>query len=141
MLKLDGPAAPAVYGVAALDGNGTLDSKTLTVLLASHTCPGCTPPPIQLVDFAVRGLGGIAGVVPVRASITRINATSANPKAAWESFGAPDYPTPREIAALHASSEPSVHPVGVRTLPSGDVEVTGVVLEPHTVLALKVHLQ
>jgi xylan 1,4-beta-xylosidase len=39
-----------------------------------------------------------------RATVTRIDAGHANPRAAWEAMGSPEYPSPHQVEALQAAS-------------------------------------
>jgi xylan 1,4-beta-xylosidase len=41
---------------------------------------------------------------PRRATVTRIDAGHANPRAAWEAMGSPEYLAPHQVEALHAAS-------------------------------------
>ena len=129
-------------------------SRVLTVLLVSHACPGCAPLKHKTVDLDVTGILGPAGlgsggggavVIGSRANLTRINSTSANPKAVYEGFGHPDYPTPRQIAAMHAAAIPAVHSVKVTVTkaqgkPPGGFKISGIELEPYSVVAVTVAL-
>ena len=83
--------------------------------------------------------GGLGGVSSTAATVYRINATSGNPKAEWEKQGAPDYPSPRQIAAIHAASEVKNPTVKV-TCRDGKIGLAGVTVEPYSLVAVRVTL-
>ena len=85
--------------VAARIGAGD-DERSTAVLLTNVAMPRH---PIADERVALR-LAGLRGRRPRAATLTRIDATHANPKAAWLAMGAPEYPHPRQVEALHAAS-------------------------------------
>ena len=127
-----------VYSVALLDGADLHSSSTLTIIVANHACTHrcATPEPLN-VTLDLRGLSA----APKSATVARINASSANPKAKWEELGAPDYPSPSEIASIHAASAVLESPAAVVEHESGVWVVTDVLLEPYSVLAVKLRLK
>ncbi|HKO43769.1 MAG TPA: cellulase family glycosylhydrolase [Pyrinomonadaceae bacterium] len=71
----------------------------LTILLTNHTTPGHS---IETEDIEVRLENAPQ---PFSASIQRIDAEHANPKAIWEEMGQPEYLTRKEIDRLEEASE------------------------------------
>jgi xylan 1,4-beta-xylosidase len=96
------PTASAHVG--ADDGDGATSVLLLNVAMPRH--------PIATERVTVR-LAGLAGRRPRAALVSRIDAEHANPKAAWEAMGQPEYPHPHQVAALEAASvvEPEQLPV------------------------------
>ena len=84
-------------------------------------------------------MDGLGGASSTAATVYRINATSGNPKAEWERHGAPDYPSPRQIAAIHAASEVKNSTVKV-TWRDGKIGLAGVTVEPYSLVAVRVSL-
>lgn len=153
----------SLYSVALLGGSGgsshskaagtssNSEGQFLTVVLANHACPhDCARPPDLNISFTIHGsadvgAGGggssmlVLGDVDAGAvTVQRINATSANPKATWEALGAPDYPNPRQIAAIHAASVPSTEHVTAVKTGGNALAVQGILLEAYSVVILKV---
>ena len=75
---------------------------------------------------------------PVSALLSRIDDDHANPRRAWQDMGEPDYPSPRQVEALHAASalRPQIHPLRVT---EGRIECD-LVLPPQSIAALKICL-
>lgn len=137
-LSLAGADTKNVYSVALLDGADLQSSSTLTILIANHACTHrCAAPKPLNLSLSLRGLAS----APKSATVARINATSANPKARWESLGAPDFPSPREIASIHAASVVLESAAAVVERGSGIWAVTGVVLETYSLVSVKIRLQ
>jgi beta-xylosidase len=52
-----------------------------------------------------------AGMRAGAVSMARIDDRHANPVALWQSWGAPDYLSPGQVAALHVASAPVAEPL------------------------------
>ena len=59
--------------------------------------------PVAEVAVAIE-LAGLGGRRPREATLLRIDDAHANPRAAWEAMGRPEYLAPAQVAALEASS-------------------------------------
>jgi xylan 1,4-beta-xylosidase len=75
---------------------------------------------------------------PVSAQLSRIDDDHANPRRAWQDMGEPDYPSARQVEALHAASalRPEPHPLRVS---EGSLEFD-LVMPPQSVAVLKIEL-
>jgi xylan 1,4-beta-xylosidase len=93
------PAAGAHPTLAARVGGGDDDAWT-AVLVTNVAMPRHA---IAAGRASVR-LAGLRGRRPRRAHVVRIDDTHANAKAAWVAMGAPEYPLPHQVDALHAAS-------------------------------------
>ena len=113
LLTIHGVAKPAYRAFQLLHGLGderllvdgmhpTVDCTAarrggdLVVLLANHALPAHVIDAAQ-VRLRLAGAGGTPEV-----TVERVD---ADPRRAWEAMGEPRYPTPDQIAALHAASE------------------------------------
>jgi len=114
--------------VAAWVGGGE-DARSSAVLVSNVAMPRHE---IRAERVAVR-LSGLAGRRPRAATVTRIDESHANPRAAWHAMGSPDYPLPRQVDALQAASALAGEPIGV----AGDGATADVVLAlPPNAIAL-----
>jgi len=64
-----------------------------------------------------------------RATVTRIDASHANPRAAWEAMGSPEYPTPHQVEALRAASALVEEPLALERVTTPDGPRTRFALE------------
>ncbi len=71
--------------------------EDVSVVLSNHVFPGH-----EIHDAKVRLT--LLGEMPQRAWVERIDDTHCNPRALWESWGAPDYPDARQLSNLHEAS-------------------------------------
>jgi xylan 1,4-beta-xylosidase len=141
-LTLGHATNPDLHTVALLDGKDLAASKTLTVLVANHACRHrCPKPsPVRLNISITTGAGNTGRIYRSRvATVYRINATSGNPKAAWEKQGAPDYPSPRQIKAIHSASnvKKSTHSISWR---EHTAKVPDIMVEPYSLVAVRIDL-
>jgi xylan 1,4-beta-xylosidase len=107
------PTLTVVAGAPADDGTTAL--LLLNVAHPRH--------PVGEVAVEVE-LAGLAGRRPRAATLARIDATHANPRAAWEAMGRPESLQPAQVAALEAASALVPEAIGV----DGDGTVARVAL-------------
>eukprot|EP01047_Picozoa_sp_COSAG01_P006656 COSAG01_NODE_244_length_20489_cov_21.366748_5_plen_1217_part_00 len=141
-LTLGHATNPDLHAVALLDGKDLAASKTLTILVANHACRHRCPKPsaVRLNISITTGAGNTGRIYLSRvATVYRINATSGNPKAAWEKQGAPDYPSPRQIKAIHSASnvKKSTHSISWW---EHTAKVPDIVVEPYSLVAVRIDL-
>ena len=130
-----------LHAVALLDGKDLHSSTAATILVANHACRHICPEPSPVrLNISIAGIAADSLGATMAATLYRINATSGNPKAEWEKQGAPDYPSPRQIAAIHAASQVKNSTIAV-TWRDGKVEVAGVMVEPYSLVAVHVALK
>ncbi|MGQ0571052.1 MAG: GH39 family glycosyl hydrolase [Armatimonadota bacterium] len=103
-----------------------------TVLLTNHALPR-HPIAAEHVDIFLTDAPR-----PRSVSLERIDDVHANPRRVWEEMGAPDYPSPAQIARLQDSSALSSESVAWR-YEAGTIRMT-VTLPPHAVAAVTVRL-
>ena len=100
----------------------------LTVVLTNHALPRH---PISTERVCVH----IDRVAPPHAlTVRRIDASHANPKSAWLAMGAPAYPSPRQVEALHAASDLVWEPLDAQC--EGHTLHVELDLPPHAVAAV-----
>jgi len=75
---------------------------------------------------------------PISALLSRIDDDHANPRRAWQDIGEPDYPSPRQVEALHAASELCPEPYPLRVV-EGHIEFD-LVMPPQSIATLKIEL-
>jgi xylan 1,4-beta-xylosidase len=97
------------HATVSVHVGGAADGTSTTVLLTNVALPRH---PVADTRVAVR-LAGLGGRRPRAASVVRIDATHANAKAAWLAMGAPEYPHPYQVEALHAASALVEEPLAV----------------------------
>ena len=73
---------------------------------------------------------------PVSALLSRIDEGHTNPRRAWQDMGAPDYPSPRRVEALHAASALRPEPDQLR-FATGRIEFD-LLMPPQSVAALRI---
>jgi len=133
-LSLSG-AGNTLYAVALLDGETLQASSKLTVLIANHAAndkgvagrntkkPLAVSVSLKLSNFAHAS---------ATMEVSRINASSANAKEAWERQGAPQWPSPKQIEGMHTAS----------AMVNDTVEIdAAVVVEAYSVVALTIKLK
>jgi xylan 1,4-beta-xylosidase len=102
---------------------GAGDDETWTAVLLTNV----VLPRHPIADeTAVVRLAGLRGRRARAASVARIDAAHANPKAAWLAMGAPEYPLPHQVEALQAASALVDAPLAFTT--EGDALVFSIAL-------------
>jgi len=89
--------------------DGSVDGAATAVLLV-NVAPPRHPIATELVTLR---LAGTRGRRPRAAQVWRVDDAHANPRAAWERMGRPEYPHPHQVAALEAASAPLPEPLAV----------------------------
>lgn len=85
--------------------------------MAGATGAPWAEPKARNATITIRGLGGVAGEpcrLPQRARMRRIDDATTRPRGAWVAMGSPEYPTAKQLAALHAASQMPVVGVTLR---------------------------
>lgn len=111
---------------------GALDEGASHVLAINQAMPRhaiCAEP---LVLRLTAPAGMRAGAV----HLSRIDAGHANPVALWQSWGAPDYLSHQQVAALHAASAPVAHVLPFTV--DGALVVLEITLAPQSVNLLRI---
>ena len=136
MLRALGDTQVDVIGshdnVAVWVGGGPVHAGTTHALLINQAMPrhAVTAEPVTL---KLAHAGGAA----VRAvTVSRVDATHANPEQAWHDMGAPDYPKPEQVRALLAASQPQPEALAFVERP-GEVAID-VMLAPQSVNLLRI---
>lgn len=124
-LRIDG-AHNTVNAWAVRDG-----ADRLTLLLTNHAFPK-HPIREETVEFTL-----LHSRKPLKVDIERVDAGHANPKAAWEKMGSPEYPDAKQLATLHEASQLQREPLKAR-MHDAALEIK-IDLPPHAIVA--VHLQ
>ncbi|HET6545403.1 MAG TPA: hypothetical protein VFG55_01500 [Rhodanobacteraceae bacterium] len=84
---------------ATVDVVAVRDQHAIMVLSTNHAFPE-HPVENEVVAVVLHGARGPAAVW-----LERIDQDHCNPRRLWESFGSPDYPSPRQLRQLHEASE------------------------------------
>ena len=124
----------------------TAASDQLTILVAYHGTPGVVPP-LQdlLVDLEITPPSPSHAAPLMTAFVGRVNATSANPQAAWVSMGSPDYPTPAQVGELQRASVVAEAAASVELAMSvpvdsstGTLSLTGLRVEAYSLVVVRI---
>lgn len=103
----------------------------LTVLLTNHAMPRQAIAR-ESIRIEIRG-----GETPSSAVLRRIDENNANPLAAWQALGAPEYPSRRQVEELVEASQLRAEVVAIER---ADGRVTlAIELPPHAVASITIH--
>jgi xylan 1,4-beta-xylosidase len=126
--RLGTEALPVTGQHTTVDAWAVRGGQKLTVLLANHALPR---QPIETQQVRIE----LIDCPPPRsATVERIDDEHANARTAWIALGSPEYPTEKQIAALHDASQLRPEPISWQRM--NDTVTLNMRLPSHAVAAV-----